>query len=97
MITNYLLFIGSGLYLVSGLMFAVLFLRTLKIKDGTGLAFLRFLTVGLSLGSFVIFTIRILSERGSLSFLTARAIAVINPIALVAVGLYLNFLFRHRR
>ncbi len=93
-LVNYSLFVGSGLYLVSALVFLYLFIRTLKTKDGIGLAFLKILTFNLFLGSFVIFTIRILSEYGDLDLLVARAIAVINPILLVTVGLYLNYVLR---
>ncbi len=92
-IIEYLLFIGSALYLASGFMFLYLFFRTLRTKDGLGLAFLKYLTLSLSLGSFTIFLIRILSEYGKLSFMAARAVAVVNPILMVAIALYLNYLF----
>ena len=94
-IVEYLNFIGAGLYLTSGIMFFILFLRTLKTKDGVGLIFLKLLTFFMSLGSITVFTIRVLSEYGSLPLLTARAIAIVNPVALVAVALYLNFLFHN--
>lgn len=97
MIIEYLLFIGSGLYLVSALMFLYLFIKTMRTKDGIGLIFLKFLTFGVFLGSLVIFTIRVLSEYGTLDYLTARAIAVINPIILVGVALYLNYLFHNKK
>ena len=93
-IIEYLLFIGSALYLVAGVMFLYLFIRILRVKNGSGLAFLKFTTGSLSIGSFVVFIIRYLSEYGKLDLLAARAIAIINPILLVAVALYLNhFLF----
>lgn len=94
-IVDYLLFIGAGLYLVSTGLFFYLFLKTLRSRDGIGLTFLRFLTLGISIASFTVFIIRVLSEYGNLSFLMARAIAVVNPTVLVAVGLYLNFLFHN--
>src|SRR3990167_5926962 len=96
-IVEYLLFIGSVLYLASGFMFLYLFIRTLKTKDGVGLAFLKMLTSSLSIGSFSIFTIRILSEYGKLDYITARALAITNPILLVAVALYLNYLFHIKK
>lgn len=89
---DYLLFIGLALYFIAGVMFFYLFIRTLGKKDGEALGFIKLLTLGLSLGSFVIFAIRVLSEYGNLDFLTARAIAVTNPILLVIVALYLNYL-----
>ncbi len=94
-VVNYLLFIGSGLYLVSAIMFLYIFIRTLKTKDGVGLIFLKTLSLCLSIGSLTIFVIRILSEYGTLDLLTARAIAVVNPILLVSTALYLNYLFHH--
>ncbi len=93
-LVNYSLFIGSGLYFVSALIFFYLFIRTLRTKDGVGLIFLKILTLNLSLGSIIVFIIRVMSEYGDLDMMTARAIAVINPILLVAVGLYLNYLLR---
>ena len=95
-IIEILLFVGSGLYLASGLMFLYLFLRTLKTKDGIGLVFLKILTGSLSLGSFVVLTIRILSEYGTMDVLLARAFAVVMPGLLVAVALYLNYLFHQK-
>ncbi len=90
---SYLLFIGSALYLVSSILFFFLFVRTLRTTDGAGLFFLRYLTLAVSAGSFVIFMIRILSEYMGLDLLVARAIAVFNPLILLSVGLYLNYLF----
>lgn len=95
MIIEYLLFIGSGLYLISATIFFYLWIKTLKSKDGKGLIFLKFLSFSLFIGSLIIFTVRILSEYGQISFLTARAIAVINPLILVGVGLYLKYLFNN--
>lgn len=97
MIIEYLLFIGLGLYFAVSVMFFLLFLRTLKTTDGSGLVFLKILTLGISLGSFSIFIIRILSEYGSLPLLTARALAVVNPMILIGVALYLNYLFHNRK
>lgn len=96
MIISYLLFIGSAMYLVSGIMFLYLFLRTLRTKDGIGLVFLKFLTFSLSISSFVVFSIRVLSEYGTLDLMTARAIALVNPVLMVAVALYLNYLFHQK-
>lgn len=93
MIIEYLLFIGSALYLVAGSLFFYLFTKTVKAKDGSALIFLKILTLSLSIGSFVIFTVRILTEYGEMDFLIGRAIAVFNPLLLVAVGLYLRYLF----
>ena len=94
---EYMLFIGSGLYLIASAMFLYLWLRTLRAKDGIGLLFLRYLTFGIFLGSATIFIIRVLSEYGTLPYITARAIAVINPLILVMVGLYLNYLFHNKK
>lgn|SRR3990167_218794 len=92
-IISYLLFLGLWLYLVAAIMFLYLFIKTLKAKDGAGLLFLKLLTFSLFLGSLNIFIVRILSENGYISFITARALAVTNPVILVGVGLYLNYLF----
>jgi len=99
MIVPYLLFIGSGLYLISSVMFLYLFMKTTQVKDGIGLSFLRIITFGNFLGSLTIFLIRVLSEYWTLDFLVARAVAVINPILLVGMALYLNYRFneRHRK
>jgi hypothetical protein len=94
-IVSYLLFIGDVLYFVSGIMFLYLFIRTLRTVDGIGLTFLKVLTISLSVGSFVVGIIRILSEYGDLDLLIARAMAVTNPILLVGVALYLNYLFHN--
>jgi len=96
MIISYLLFIGLWLYLISAVMFLYLFIKTEPVKDGIGLSLLRLVTFSNFLGSLVIFLIRVLSEYGSLDFLTARAIAVINPVLLVGMALYLNFRFNKR-
>ena len=93
MVNEYLLFIGSGLYLATTILFLMLFIRTLSFKNGVGLRFLKVLTVGVSLGSFSVFIVRILSEYYGVGMLDARAYAIINPIILVAIGLYLNYLF----
>ena len=96
MIIEYLLAIGSFLYLVSAGIFFYLWLKTLRVKDGAGLIFLRLLTFAIFLGSLTIFSIRILSEYRIISFLLARAIAIVNPILIVITGLYLNFLFHNK-
>jgi hypothetical protein len=95
-VIEYLLFIGSSLYLIASAMFFYMFLRTLKLRNGIGLTFLRVVTLGASLGSLSIFLVRILSENGVIEFLEARAIAVVNPILLIGIALYLNYLF-HRK
>lgn len=95
-IVENLLFIGMVGYLTSAVMFSYIFMKTLRVKDGVGLLFLRVLTLGIALGSIVIFAIRFLSEYGNMSMEVARAIAVINPLALVAVALYLSFLFNRK-
>jgi hypothetical protein len=69
----------------------------MRTVDGIGLIFLRILTLGISIGTFVIFLTRYFSEYGSLELLTARAIAIINPITLLGVGLYLNYLFHNKK
>lgn len=95
-IIEYLLFIGLFGYLGSCIMFFYLFVRTLFTKDGIGLLFLRTLTLAISIGSGIVFAVRVLSEYGHMDFLVARAIAGVNPIILIAVGLYLNFLFHQK-
>ena len=97
MIISYLNFTGAGLYLASALIFLYLWIRTLRTKDGIGLAFLKVLTFCIFVGSLVVFLIRAFSEYGTLPLLTARAMAIINPILLVGVGLYLNFLFHQKK
>ena len=97
MIMENLLFVGSGLYLVSAGIFLYLWIKTLKVKDGTGLKFLKILTASLFIGSLSIFLIRVFSEYGSLDMMTARAIAIVNPITLVGVALYLNYLFHNNK
>ena len=93
---EYLLFVGMGLYLVCSLMFLFLFLRTLRTRDGIGLTFLRVLTFSLSIGSFSVFAVRYLSIYHDLSLEIGRAVTIINPIAILGVGLYLNFLFHQK-
>lgn len=95
-IISYLLFLGSALYLVASGMFFYLWIKTMTAKDGTALFFLKTLTFSISIGSFVVFAIRYLSEHGPLDLLTARAIATINPVLLVFVALYLNYLFHNK-
>jgi len=91
MFLPYLLFIGSGLYLFNAVLYFWLWTRTMRKVDGTGLYFLQILTFSLSLGSFIVFIVRVLSEYGSLGILEARAIAVVNPLLLLGVGLWLNY------
>lgn len=93
MIIDLLIFIGMGLYLLSSLGYLYLFLRTLRTTDGIGLQFLRYLTLSLSIGPFVIFVVRFLGMYDNLDPDLSRAIAIINPILLLATVLYLNYLF----
>ena len=88
-------FVGMGLYFISTLVFLYLFLRTLRTQDGIGLLFLRVLTFGLFISSIVTFFVRLFSIYGNLSIELARTIASINPLVLLLVGLYLNYLFHH--
>ncbi len=85
------------MYLVSGFMFTYLWYRTMRTTDGLGLVFLKILTGSVAFGSYVIFAIRVASEYGTMPLLTARAVATINPIILVGVGLYLNYLFHQKQ
>ena len=82
------------LYFIASLMFGYIFIRTIKVKDGVGLLFLKVLSGGISIGSIIIFAIRYLSEHNVISYDMARAIAIINPIILVGIALYLNHLFK---
>lgn len=95
-IIDYLLFCGLGLYLLNSLMFLYLFLRTLNTKDGVGLVFLKILTFAVFLGSLIIASLRIGYLYFNLDSDLSRAIATINPIILLGVGLYLNYLFNHK-
>ena len=95
MIIEYLLFVGFGLYVASSIVFLYLFLRTLRTKDGIGLVFLKVLTFGLFVGSFSIALIRFLGLYYAFDSDLSRAIAIINPITLLGVGLYLNYLFHN--
>lgn len=97
MIIQYVLFTGMGLYLISSLMFLYLFLRTLRTKDGVGLFFLKILTLSLFIGSFTIFIVRFLSMYFMMDADLVRAIAIVNPITLLGVGLYLNYLFHQKK
>lgn len=96
MIIEYLLFIGMWLYFLTFILFLYLFYLTTRVRDGIGLIFLRVLCMFLSLGSLSIFFIRYFSEYGNLDFFTARGLAVINPLLLIAVALYLNYLFHNK-
>jgi len=93
---EYILFIGFGLYVLTSLMFLYLFLRTLKTKDGIGLVFLKTLTFAIFLGSVVIAISRYLTLFHGANSNIGRAIATINPITLLGVGLYLNYLFHKK-
>jgi len=95
-VIDYLLFCGLGLYAMTSLLFFYLWLRTLWTKDGVGLIFLKLLTFSLFVGSFVITILRIDAMYFSLDPNVSRAIAIINPITLLAVGLYLNYLFHQK-
>lgn len=95
LLKDYLLFIGMGLYLLSGVLFLLLFLRTLRTKDGIGLFFLKILTCSLAIGSLTVFVVRFLGLYAGLDEDLARIIATVNPITLLGVGLYLNYLFHH--
>lgn len=94
---DYLNFVGSGLYLASFVMFLFLFIKTMRVKDGIGLTFLRVLTICLSIGSLVIFAVRMCTVYGNMDMDTSRAIATFNPLLMLCVGLYLNFLFNNAR
>jgi hypothetical protein len=94
-IIEYLNFVGSGLYLASTTMFAYLFFKLINAKDGIGLVFLKCLTFCLSLGSLIIFTVRMCTQYGHMDMATSRAIATFNPLLMVGVGLYLNYLFNN--
>lgn len=95
-IIDYLLFIGMGLYALTAIIFAYLFYRTTKTIDGVGLTFLKILTLGLCIGSFSVFTVRFLNMFFNFNSNLTRALAIINPITLLGVGLYLNFLFHQK-
>ena len=90
---DYLLFVGMYLYLFSTAIFLYMFVRTCRAKDGIGLVFLKIMTGGLTIGSLALFTIRFMIDYGGLEGETGRALAIINPIILLSVGLYLNYLF----
>lgn len=84
------------MYFVSGVMFSSLFYRTLYIKGGVGLKFLQLLTFCLATGSFVIFGSRIFTLYFGMPVETGQAISVINPILLLVVGLYFNYLVKNK-
>lgn len=92
-ITDLLLFVGLGLYLFTSLIFFFLFIKTLKVKDGVGLKFLRLLTFGVFVGSTTVTVVRFCSLYGHMNAAVGRSIAIINPLILLTVGLYLNYLF----
>ena len=96
LIIEYLLFIGMGLYFACSMLFLFLFLRTLQTRDGIGLVFLKLLTIGIFIGSFTIFVVRFMGLYGTMDADLSRAIAIINPIVLLGVGLYLNYLFHQK-
>jgi hypothetical protein len=95
-IIEYLIFIGFGLYTATAVMFLSLFLRTMRTVDGIGLVFLKLLTFGIFLSSLVIAISRFCTLFMGVDTDIGRAIAVINPIVLLGVGLYLNFLFHQK-
>lgn len=95
--TEMLLFVGMGLYAMTSMMFFYLFLRTLWTKDGIGLIFLKILTFSIFIGSFTIAIVRFCTLYvDGFSANTGRVIAIINPLILFAVGLYLNYLFHQK-
>ena len=94
---SYLLFVGTSLHFIAFIMFGYLWYKTIHASDGLGLAFLRVLTFCLTVGSLVIFYIRFAAEYGWLGLRESRALAIINPILMVAVALYLNYLFYHSK
>lgn len=96
LLIDYLLFIGSGLYLASAGLFLFLFFKACKMVDGVGLIFFKLLTLSVALGSIVIFYIRIASEYFGMDMLVARAIAVFNPLLLVATAFYLFYFFNKK-
>lgn len=92
-----LLFAGFGLYAMTTVIFLFLWLRTLRTQDGIGLAFLKTLTFGVFIGSFVVTIVRCCTlyvDSWDVNF--GRVVAIINPITLLGVGFYLNYLFHHR-
>jgi len=95
-VEEYLLFVGMGLYVLTALMFLYLFLRTLWTKDGVGLIFLKILTFSMFIGSSVIAWVRYCSLYTNMNVEVGRIIAIVNPITLLGVGLYLNFLFHQK-
>ena len=96
LIIEYLLFCGMGLYFACSMMFLYLFLRTLKTRDGIGLVFLKILTFGIFIGTLTIFIVRFLGLYTNFDADLSRAIAIINPLTLLGVGLYLNYLFHQK-
>jgi hypothetical protein len=91
------LFVGMGLYFANAGLFFFLFTRTLRTTDGIGLDFLRMLTFAIFIGSVVITIVRFCNlyvEGFNADF--GRAIAIINPLTLLGVGLYLNYLFHKK-
>lgn len=95
-IIEMLLFMGFGLYALNTLLFFFLFLRTLKTKDGIGLAFLKILTFAIFLGSLTISFSRCMTLYGKMDVNLGRVLAIVNPLTLLGVGLYLNFLFHQK-
>ena len=89
---SYLVFIGDWGYLVAMLLFFSIWVRIKKTANGSGLHFLQTMTFGVAIASLTVFLARFLSNIGAITFIEARAIAVINPIILIALGLYLNYL-----
>lgn len=94
---DYLLFIGMGLYAFTTIMFGYLFYRTTQTRDGIGLLFLKFVTFGIFIGSATIALVRFCNLYvDKFDPDIGRVIAIINPITLLGVGLYLNYLFHQK-
>jgi len=90
-------FIGAGLSLFNSVLYLYLFVRTMGVKDGPGLGFLRLLTIGIFIGSSIITCVRFTElyvEDWNITL--SPAIMTINPLILLGVGLYLNYLFHQK-
>jgi len=92
-LVDYLIFTGTGLYLIAALMFLYIFIRSLMTTDGIGLLFLQILSFCVFLGSATVATVRICTNYFGLDVDVGRAIAFINPALLVVLAFYLNYLF----
>jgi hypothetical protein len=93
-IVDILLFVGLGLYVINAILFLYLHLKTYKVKDGVGLVFLKLITLGIFIGSTSVAIARfnnLYLKDWDDNF--GRIVAIINPLTLLGVGLYLNYLF----